>query len=222
MRVYVALRTTRHAHVALFVMLCLREKELVLNFNSTPESDVQKIFCAAENAVSHVYVAQRDEARTRVVNVLSKLRPNSSTPALTSEERKAVKSLRENADIAILPADKGNATVLLDTTAYIDKMESLLKDRTRTQPLRSNKSCRSCLPTFSIPLTGNIRAFIADYCATTDMPWPCMVCQKFTSLAFPCVPSSTYAFPISQAVRLPSPAACSASRHRPYPCPKFV
>ncbi|XP_077551283.1 uncharacterized protein LOC144164931 [Haemaphysalis longicornis] len=102
---------------------------LGLIFNSSPESDVKKIVCAAESAVSRVDVAQRDEARIRDVSVLSKLRPHSSTPALTSEERKAVKSLRENADIAILPADKGNATVLLDTTAYIQKMENLLKDK---------------------------------------------------------------------------------------------
>ncbi|XP_037526491.1 uncharacterized protein LOC119403645 [Rhipicephalus sanguineus] len=44
-------------------------------------------------------------------------------------ERDAVKRLRENHDIVILPEDKGNATVLLDKSKYIEKMHLLLSDK---------------------------------------------------------------------------------------------
>ena len=40
-----------------------------------------------------------------------------------------MKNLREDRDIVILPADKGNATVILDQTDYAAKMEHLLEDR---------------------------------------------------------------------------------------------
>ncbi|KAH9378172.1 hypothetical protein HPB48_013282 [Haemaphysalis longicornis] len=170
---------------------------LGLNSNCTPESDVRKIVCVAENAVSRVVVAQQDEARTRIVNALSTLHPHASTPALTSEKRKAGKSIYKNADIAILHADKVKVTVLLDTTAYIEKIESLIKDRCtyarmdKDPTAKVQQQLQKLLADVFIQFTRSIGVLIIDYCATTDMPRPCTVCQKSTSLEFPCVPSST-------------------------------
>ena len=47
---------------------------------------------------------------------------------LSRDLHKAVKSLREDKNIVILPADKENATVVLDQSDYEAKMEDLLQD----------------------------------------------------------------------------------------------
>jgi hypothetical protein len=47
---------------------------------------------------------------------------------LTGAERKALRALRKNTDLAILPADKGNATVVLNIVEYNRKVGVLLKD----------------------------------------------------------------------------------------------
>ena len=56
-------------------------------------------------------------------SILSTAKPPKSN--LSRQLQKAVKNLREDRDIVILPADKGNATVILDQTDYAAKMEHL-------------------------------------------------------------------------------------------------
>ena len=52
------------------------------------------------------------------------------TPAsnVTRGERSAIKELRKDDSILILPADKGRATVIIDVTSYEEKALSLLQD----------------------------------------------------------------------------------------------
>ncbi|XP_077516362.1 uncharacterized protein LOC144126209 [Amblyomma americanum] len=69
---------------------------------------------------------RRDEARTRVVSILAK-RPTRQASHMLPEERNAIRSLRRNREIVILPADKANATVILNSTDYDKKMMELLK-----------------------------------------------------------------------------------------------
>ena len=45
-------------------------------------------------------------------------------------EKQAIKSLNADKNITILPADKGNATVIMDTTDYKEKIEELLEPHT--------------------------------------------------------------------------------------------
>ena len=45
---------------------------------------------------------------------------------LSKDQRKALKELREMDDITILPADKGNATVLMDKKDYHNKLSAML------------------------------------------------------------------------------------------------
>ena len=44
---------------------------------------------------------------------------------LNREMLRAVKSLRRSEDIIILPADKGNATVVMDRDGYVERMVSI-------------------------------------------------------------------------------------------------
>ena len=46
---------------------------------------------------------------------------------MRQQEIRAVKRLRNEKSIVILPADKGNATVVMDRTDYDDKVNSMLQ-----------------------------------------------------------------------------------------------
>ena len=57
-----------------------------------------------------------EEARHESVRIIKQAnKPNDS---LTRTERTALLSLRKNTDLTILTADKGNATVIMNTTDY--------------------------------------------------------------------------------------------------------
>ena len=72
----------------------------------------------------------------------------------TTEERCALKSLRNNKDILILRADKGNATVVINTVDYNDKIGTLLDDTTVYKAVSYNPTAR---------VTRRIRALIKDH-----------------------------------------------------------
>ena len=48
---------------------------------------------------------------------------------MTKDERQALKRLKTDENIVILPADKGRMTVVMDKTDYYDKMDALVNDR---------------------------------------------------------------------------------------------
>jgi hypothetical protein len=48
--------------------------------------------------------------------------PKAYPSNITPDETKAIRELRTNKEITIFPADKGRATVIMDTTQYIHKM----------------------------------------------------------------------------------------------------
>ena len=73
----------------------------------------------------------RDEAcdlRGKICGVLRKAKPPRDN--LTGEQRKAIKELQGMKDVAILPADKGNATVVMQTDDYHAKLKEMLKSGT--------------------------------------------------------------------------------------------
>ncbi|KAH8019045.1 hypothetical protein HPB51_016291 [Rhipicephalus microplus] len=69
-----------------------------------------------------------------MVWVLSRFRAPAS-PSLSSVERQAVRRFRGNHELEILPADKGNAPVLLGRTNYSRKMLTLIQDTNTYVPL---------------------------------------------------------------------------------------
>jgi len=62
----------------------------------------------------------------KVLGLLQKTRPPPSN--ITPEERKALKELKRDDRLSILPAYKGRATVLMDKATYEQKMQLLLSD----------------------------------------------------------------------------------------------
>ena len=71
-------------------------------------------------------------------SILNTTKPPKSN--LSRELHQAVKSLREDKNIVILPADKGNATVVLNRVDYEAKMENLLKDSAYKEVTRNPTS----------------------------------------------------------------------------------
>ncbi|XP_021913745.1 uncharacterized protein LOC110826920 [Zootermopsis nevadensis] len=67
------------------------------------------------------YVKVRQES-VRILRASKKPKDN-----LSGAERKALRALRNNADLTVLPADKGSATVVLSTDDYNGKTRALLE-----------------------------------------------------------------------------------------------
>ena len=100
-----------------------------LNFAPTPNKvPVPKIITNIETALKSSKASPESisGARSQIVKILGK--PSRLTPNLTPSESKAMKELRKNNTILILPADKGRATVIMDKDDYNSKMLAMLND----------------------------------------------------------------------------------------------
>ncbi|CAH3195997.1 unnamed protein product, partial [Porites evermanni] len=76
----------------------------------------------------------KDNNRSRMTSTLqSASLPNSN---LTPNKQKALKRLKTDENVVILPADKGRVTVVMDKTDYNDKMDSLVKDKQTYEVLK--------------------------------------------------------------------------------------
>ena len=79
---------------------------------------------------------QADSLRGEITEIL--LEAKKPIPNLSKTESKALKELREDESIVILPADKGKCLVIMDNDEYIQKMEDKLKDVTTYKPIKSD------------------------------------------------------------------------------------
>uniref|UniRef100_A0A2D4IM57 Uncharacterized protein n=1 Tax=Micrurus lemniscatus lemniscatus TaxID=129467 RepID=A0A2D4IM57_MICLE len=71
---------------------------------------------------------EADTIRHQVTNILCTSKPPKGN--LHKGEQKALQVLNNNSSIIILPADKGNATVVMDRKDYETKLTDLLQDST--------------------------------------------------------------------------------------------
>ena len=55
---------------------------------------------------------------------------------ISKEERMAIRNIRENKNIIILPGDKGRAAVGVDTSVYQEKDKLLLSDKNINKQLK--------------------------------------------------------------------------------------
>jgi len=88
-----------------------------LNFVVTPHStSIEDILAGMEKAALSLPVEMAEEARQETVRITKK----SSWPRdnLRTTERAALKTLIDNVNLTILPADKGNSTMVLNTSDY--------------------------------------------------------------------------------------------------------
>uniref|UniRef100_A0A131XB29 Putative reverse transcriptase n=1 Tax=Hyalomma excavatum TaxID=257692 RepID=A0A131XB29_9ACAR len=89
-----------------------------------------KIAAAVEDGVRRLDSKVRESVRLKAIGILAhglnKKRPSN----LSAEENRALRELREDPAIVILPADKGNATVVLDRQDYDRKVQDHLESDT--------------------------------------------------------------------------------------------
>ncbi|KAL0269180.1 UNVERIFIED_CONTAM: hypothetical protein PYX00_006992 [Menopon gallinae] len=102
------------------------------NFAITPNRiPVEDIITRVEATIQLLPSATAEEIRSETVHLLKRTKPPKTN--IPPKELQAIKNLKRNQDIIILPADKGNATVILNKTDYQEKMEQLLENSTYTK-----------------------------------------------------------------------------------------
>ena len=98
-----------------------------LNYALVPDAPpIPRIIAAVESGIRQLPDPAAHDIRFKIVGLLKKSKPPPSN--ITFEENKAIRELQQNPDIVVLPADKGNSTVVMDATEYDGKMRSLLSD----------------------------------------------------------------------------------------------
>ena len=91
-----------------------------LNYAVTPEKiPTEEFVVAAEQATWSLPQEQKDKLRADVTGVLKSAKVPKQN--ITREERTALKGLQKEKSITILPADKGKATVIMETREYQEK-----------------------------------------------------------------------------------------------------
>jgi len=97
-----------------------------LNYAVAPRAPpIEEILASIEKAVPALPVEQAEEARHESVRIIKTTATTKTN--LTKNEMAALRSLKTT-QLTILPADKGNATVMLNSNDYITKMTNLLGD----------------------------------------------------------------------------------------------
>ncbi|XP_046391493.1 uncharacterized protein LOC124159616 [Ischnura elegans] len=98
-----------------------------LNFAPAPRIiPYADIIGGIKQAVRRLPEVTAVEIRSEVPMVLKRAIPPKSN--ISRKEREAIRTLRNNPDLTILPADKGNATVILKTDEYRQKILDILND----------------------------------------------------------------------------------------------
>ena len=98
-----------------------------LNFAvSKQKLRAEEIIAGVEPALSKLTLNEAENVRMELVGVIKGQQAGISN--LTQEERMAIKSLRDDKSVIITKADKGNATVVLNTQDYKEKMHQHLSE----------------------------------------------------------------------------------------------
>ncbi len=116
-----------------------------LNFAMSPDninesSITNEYIIACEKACWKLPNGDAAQLRSEVVGAIKSSKPPKSN--ISKDERNAIKELKKEKSIKILGADKGRATVILDTSEYDDKLECMLKDTSTYEELRDDPTPR--------------------------------------------------------------------------------
>jgi hypothetical protein len=97
-----------------------------LNYAVSPAAlPIEDFLTGVERATRSLPVEAAEEVRQETVRILKV--SNKPRDNLSGAERRALRSLRTNTDLTVIHADKGNATVVLDTMDYNEKISALLR-----------------------------------------------------------------------------------------------
>ena len=91
---------------------------------------------AAEQATWSLPQEQKDKLRADISGVLKSAKVPKQN--ITRQERTAVKGLQKEKSATILPADKGKATVIMETREYQEKIKEMLNDEATYEKLKKD------------------------------------------------------------------------------------
>jgi len=112
-----------------------------LNFAITPsEFPVTDYIVATEQACQKLPNSEATVLRAEIAGAIKGSKPPKSN--ISKEEQKALKDLKKNNGITILPADKGKATVVMDSVEYDDKIKVLLSDEKTYEKLSTDPTAK--------------------------------------------------------------------------------
>ena len=114
-----------------------------LNFAVTPANiPATEIIAKVEAAVRQLDAEQADTVRRAVNGILQQAEPPEHN--ITKEMRDALKSLKEDESIMVLPADKGRVDVVMDTDTYRAKMSTLIENGPYQLLNKDPTDCLTC------------------------------------------------------------------------------
>ena len=88
-----------------------------LNYAVSPQAvPVEEFVVETEVVCDRLDAKDKEEIQSKVTAILRHASPPSSN--ITRNERQAIKDLKKDINIVILPADKGKITVVLDSNTY--------------------------------------------------------------------------------------------------------
>ena len=98
-----------------------------LNYAPAPQRiPYMDIAASVEVTARTLDTEEASELRGSVCSILKRAKP--PPPNLSNDERRALKTLKQDQDVVFLPADKGNITVVMDSVQYEEKIKNLLDD----------------------------------------------------------------------------------------------
>ena len=112
-------------------------KCLISSVKLSSESQTDDIVSSVESVLARqreLPESTKDDIRSRIASTLQSASLTDCN--LTKDELHALRRLRNDKDIVILPADKGRVTVVMDNKDYTDKMDSLVNDKQTYEPLK--------------------------------------------------------------------------------------
>ena len=116
-----------HMYVHLYVQP-YRRTVVGLNFAPAPkEIPIPKIVASIESGIRDLPESNKESVRATVTNILKYSKP--PTCNLSRQQKLALKSLRRDNSIIIIPADKGKATAVMDSDEYTNKINELLSGK---------------------------------------------------------------------------------------------
>ena len=122
--------------------LTIDEKRVLskgLNFATMHSKDDKlKLIAAVEPVIDSLSATTLDEKNILRQRVATAVNCASNTNNITYKEQNALKSLRSDESILIVPADKGRSTVVINKTDYMEKVSEHLNDETTYREVASN------------------------------------------------------------------------------------
>ena len=131
------------------------DKNWVRNISSRPENGTQVLSYGLKHSVTPKHIptddivssaesvlarqrelpeSTKDDIRSRMASTLQSASLTDCN--LTKDELHALRRLRNDKDIVLLPADRRRVTVVMDKKDYTDKMDSLVNDKQTYEPLK--------------------------------------------------------------------------------------